>query len=297
MLAVMPLAHANGIELYYETFGSDESSPLVLVAGLAMQLISWPDELCEQFAAAGFYVIRFDNRDIGLSTHLDAAGKPDIGIARRDPAAVATYTLDDLADDVAGLLDALSIESAHVLGVSMGGMIAQTVAVRHPGRVRTLTSIMSTVGPRIGPPTPAALATLFPAPIHDREEAGQRSVDTFRVIGSPGYDFPEESLRDVGRRAFDRAYDPAGVGRQLVAIWASGDRSEALSTITAPTLVLHGADDPLVTLPGGQATAAAIPGAELHIYPGMGHSLPRELWSDIVARVTALALESPPGRG
>jgi pimeloyl-ACP methyl ester carboxylesterase len=194
-----------------------------------------------------------------------------------------------MARDAAGLLDALNLESAHVVGASMGGMIAQALAIEHPGRVRTLTSIMSTTGdPSVGGPSQEALGVLLAPPARDRAEAIERTVSTYRVIGSPGYEFDEPALRERAGRAFDRAYDPAGVGRQLLAVLASGDRTPRLRELRVPTLVIHGADDPLVAVSGGRATAAAIPGAELLELDGMGHDLPQALWPLITDRVVAV---------
>jgi pimeloyl-ACP methyl ester carboxylesterase len=277
------------VAIHHEVLGADRARPLLLCAGAGAQLLAWPDDLCALLVAHGFCVIRFDHRDAGLSTHLHEAGPPDFSHGLRAAAAAAAYTLDDMADDAAGVLDALALDSAHVLGVSMGGMVAQTLAVRHPARVRSLTSIMSTIAADVGRPTAAARAMLLAPPVADRAAAGRRAVDLLRTIGSPGHPLDEAAARDLGERSFDRAYDPEGGRRQLVAIWASGDRTAGVRRITAPTLVLHGAEDPLITLAGAHATAAAIGGAQLHVYPGMGHDLPRVLWPDLVARVTDLA--------
>ncbi|SFO38823.1 Pimeloyl-ACP methyl ester carboxylesterase [Geodermatophilus obscurus] len=277
------------IELAHETFGSPEDTPLLLVMGLATQMIGWPDDFCRMLAERGLYVIRFDNRDIGLSTHLDHAGAPDVlAVMGGDHSRVA-YRLADMAEDTAGLLDALGLDDAHVVGASMGGMIAQTLAIRHPERVRSLTSIMSTTGdPAVGAPAEAALGALLAPPATDRESAVQRAVDTYRVIGSPGFEFDEHGLRERAGLSFDRAYDPAGVARQLAAILASPDRTADLARVAVPTLVVHGAQDALVNVSGGRATAAAIPGAELFVVEGMGHDLPRAVWPDLVDRITAL---------
>jgi pimeloyl-ACP methyl ester carboxylesterase len=277
------------IELAHESFGSPEDTPLLLVMGLATQMIGWPDDFCRMLAERGLYVVRFDNRDIGLSTHLDSAGAPDVlAVMGGDHSRVA-YRLADMAEDTAGLLDALGLDSAHVVGASMGGMIAQTLAIRHPERVRSLTSIMSTTGdPAVGAPAEAALGALLAPPATDRESAVQRAVDTYRVIGSPGFEFDEAGLRERAGLSFDRAYNPAGVARQLAAILASPDRTADLARVAVPTLVVHGEQDALVNVSGGRATAAAIPGAELLVVDGMGHDLPRAVWPQLVDRITAL---------
>jgi pimeloyl-ACP methyl ester carboxylesterase len=273
----------RGIELAYERFGDAGDPPLLLIMGLATQMLGWPDEFCAQLAGRGLFVVRFDNRDIGLSTHLDDAPPPNLPAALMGDTSSAAYTLSDMARDAAGLLDELGVESAHVAGASMGGMIAQTLAIEHPERVRSLTSIMSTTGdPRVGGASDEALGVLLAPPARDRAEAIERTVATYRVIGSPGYELDEPALRERAGLAFDRRYDPAGVGRQLVAILASGDRTERLRRLRLPALVIHGSDDPLVRPSGGRATAAAIPGAELVELDGMGHDLPRALWPDIV---------------
>jgi pimeloyl-ACP methyl ester carboxylesterase len=280
---------ANGIRLAYQTFGDPAGRPLLLVMGLATQMLAWHEEFCGLLADRGFYVIRFDNRDVGLSTHFHEAGMPDLQRLFSEPKAVAAYTLEDMADDAVGLLDTLGIASADVVGASMGGMIAQVLAARRPDRVRSLTSIMSTPSPWIGPPTQEAAAVLLAPAAGGRDEAIERAVATYRVIGSPGYPLDEQELRRTAGISYDRGYDPPGVVRQLAAIHASGDRTESLRTITAPTVVLHGEADPLVQLPGGQATAQAIPDAKLVTYPGMGHNTPRELWPDFVEQITAVS--------
>ncbi|MGY1782974.1 alpha/beta fold hydrolase [Geodermatophilus sp. SYSU D01036] len=281
---------AGDVDLAYETFGSAGDPPLLLVMGLATQMIGWPDEFCRMLAERGLYVVRFDNRDIGLSTHLDDAGAPDVLAVMGGDHSRVPYRLADMADDTAALLDALGIDSAHVVGASMGGMIAQSLAVRHPDRVRSLTSIMSTTGdPAVGAPAEAAIGVLLAPPATDRESAVQRAVDTYRVIGSPGFEFDEHGLRERAGLSFDRAYNPAGVARQLAAILASPDRTADLAGVAVPTLVVHGEHDALVNVSGGRATAAAIPGAELLVVDGMGHDLPREVWPQLVDRITELA--------
>ena len=290
------MAHSTGtvpvgqVELAYETFGDEGGRPLLLVMGLATQMLAWHVDFCAALVDRGFHVVRFDNRDIGLSTHLHDAPPPNVMAALGGDTSSAAYTLEDLADDTVGLLDGLGITGpVHVVGASMGGMIAQTVAIRHRERVASLTSIMSTPSPAIGPPTQAAAAMLFAPPATDREQAVQRALTTYRLIGSPGYPLDEQWLAGIAGEAYDRAYDPVGVARQLLAIYASGDRTPALRELDVPTLVVHGEDDQLVQVEGGRATAAAVPGAELLVIPGMGHNLPRELWPQLVDAITALA--------
>ncbi|MFC5824372.1 alpha/beta fold hydrolase [Nonomuraea insulae] len=274
-------AAANGIDIAYESFGSPTGRPLLLVMGLGAQLIQWDEGFCRLLAEQGHHVVRFDNRDAGLSTHFHDHGVPAMG-------SPAPYLLDDLADDTAGLMDALGWPAAHIVGASMGGMIAQTLAIRHPERVLTLTSIMSTPGPAIAPPTQAASAVLMSRPATDREAVLAQAVLTWSTIGSPGYELDREKIAERAGLAYDRCFDPAGTARQLAAISASGDRTERLAAVRVPTLVLHGEADPLVPLAGGRATAAAIPGARLVTYPGMGHDLPQALWPDFVAEISKL---------
>jgi pimeloyl-ACP methyl ester carboxylesterase len=285
---VTGLARHGDVTIAYERLGPADGEPLLLVMGLGMQLVSWPDEFCAMLVQRGFSVVRFDNRDAGLSTHWSQAGNPSLLQLLTRPQAVAPYRLTDMAADAVAVLDAVGWPTAHVAGVSLGGMIAQTLAIGHPARVRTLTSIMSTPSPRIGRPRPGALAALGSRPATDRDDAGERMVRVFRVIGSPRYPHEEQWLRDVGRRAYDRGHDPAGGRRQLAAIRASGDRREGLAGVRVPTLVLHGSADPLIRPAGGRATAAAVPGARLVVYPGMGHDLPRPLWPELIGEIGTL---------
>ena len=279
----------SGIGIAYERFGDPDAPPVLLVMGLGRQMLGWRDEFCLALVARGVHVIRFDNRDVGLSTHLHDALPPDVMAALGGDFSSATYTLSDMAADTVGLLDALGLESAHIVGASMGGMIAQTVAIEYPDRVRSLTSIMSTTGDTtVGQATQEALGVLLSAPATSRREAIERTVSTYRVIGSPAFDFDEEGVRERAGIAYDRAYDPLGAARQFVAILASGDRTAGLRAVTVPALVLHGAEDPLVDLSGGRATADAVPDAELVVFDGMGHDLPRELWPEITARIGSL---------
>ena len=282
-------AQVGDLEIAYETFGDAGNPPVLLVMGLATQMIGWPDDFCGGLAERGHFVVRFDNRDIGLSTHLDAAGAPDIMAMFGGDASSAAYGLTDLATDTVGLLDALGLDSVHLVGASMGGMVAQLVAVQAPERVRSLTSIMSTTGePGVGAPADVALPVLLAPAATDREGAIQRVIDTYRVIGSPGFEFDEVALRDRAGLAFDRAHDPAGVARQLAAILTTHDRTPDLAKVDVPTRVIHGSQDTLVDVSGGRATAAAFPDAELLVVDGVGHDLPRDMWPEILDRITAL---------
>jgi pimeloyl-ACP methyl ester carboxylesterase len=279
-------AEANGIEIAYETFGERGDPAILLVMGLGTQMIGWHDDFCRALSL-GRYVVRFDNRDVGESQWME--GRVDIAAFQTGDTSSAVYTLDDMADDATGLLDALELDSAHLVGASLGGMVAQTIAIRHAQRVRSLTSIMSTTGdPALPPPTEEAAAMLLAPAARTREEAMERSVAVSRVIGSPGFPRDEEDLRRRAARGWDRGVNPAGFARQLGAIYASGDRTPALASLAVPTLVAHGEDDPLVPLAAGLATAAAIPGAELWTVPGMGHDLPRPLWPEMIARIGSL---------
>ena len=277
----MPTTTSNGIDLTYETFGDPTAAPLLTIHGLGAQMTDWPPGFAQGFVEQGYFVIAFDNRDQGGSTWFDDAGEPDIGALLGDPSVPVPYLLSDMATDAAGLLDTLGIARAHVLGVSMGGMIAQQFAIDFPDRTITLTSIMSTPGPTHGPPTPEAMGALLVAPAEGREAAIEQSVQGSRIIASPGFPFDEAGARARAAEHYDRGYHPAGTLRQLAAVLASPDRSEALGGVTVPTLVMHGADDPLVTLPGGEATAAAVPGAELWVVPGMAHDLPAEIMPEL----------------
>jgi len=288
-VAMTRSAGPSGIDVAYERFGDLEAPPVLLVMGLGTQMLGWHQEFCAQLVGRGLQVIRFDNRDVGLSTHFSAAPAPDVMAALSGDPSSASYTLSDMAADSVGLLDALSLDSAHIVGASMGGMIAQTIAIEHPNRIRSLTSIMSTTGnSAVGQASQQAIGALLSPPALDRQEAVDRTVSIFRIIGSPGFDLDEAELREQAGLSYDRADDPLGVARQLLAIIASGDRTERLRSISVPTLVIHGAGDPLVDVSGGRATAAAVPGAELDVIEGMGHDLPRALWPEITERIAAL---------
>jgi pimeloyl-ACP methyl ester carboxylesterase len=281
------LARTNGIELCYEIFGDAEAEPMLLIMGLGAQMIHWDDDFCRQLAARGFRVIRFDNRDIGKSSRL-SGGKRLTAVELlklkflKIPVA-APYKLSDMAQDVIGLMDTLRIKSAHLVGASMGGMIAQEIAITFPERVRSLTSIMSTTGnPKIRPPTREASAILMAPPPATKEEYFVRFAQTWKVLRAGS--FPEDEALDRSRaeRTFERGLNPAGVGRQLRAILASGSRKERLRSVKAPTLVIHGTVDPLVRPEGGKDTAASIPGAKLLMVKGMGHALPIPMWPQII---------------
>ncbi len=270
------------VELVYETIGDPADPPLLLVMGLGMQLIHWDRELCETLAGRGFRVIRFDNRDAGRSTKIDAPVpnlvRGFVGLRLETP-----YLLTDMATDTLGLLDALGVERAHVVGASMGGMIAQTLAITAPERVLSLGSIMSTTGARnVSTPKLRVWRSLLSRAPREREAYAEHFVRLFGLIGSPGHPTDPERLRAVARLAYDRGSNPAGTGRQLAAIIASGDRTKRLRELDLPTVVIHGRDDPLVPFRGGQATARAVPGARLVPFDGMGHDLPPELWPQIV---------------
>jgi pimeloyl-ACP methyl ester carboxylesterase len=289
----MSTVRANGIELDYDTFGSRGDPALLLIMGFSVQKIWWDEEFCELLAGRGFFVIRFDNRDVGLSTKIEGGPFPDLAAALAGDAASAAYTLDDMADDAAGLLDALDISAAHVVGASMGGYIAQCLVLRHPDKVLSLCSIMSSTGDRsVGQPSAEALAVLLQPPPQTRDEAMDRAVATAKVIGSPGFALDEDRLRRRAARAWDRCHYPIGAARQLVAIMASPDRTAPLRQVRVPTLVIHGEADPLVGPSGGRATAEAIPHARLLTVPGMGHDLPPETWPLIAGAIVDNAASS-----
>ncbi len=271
---------ANGIEIDAEEFGEKTGSPLLLIRGLGTQRIAWPDEFLAGLVKRGHRVITFDNRDAGLSTKFRESGSMDIaeamGRAARGDPIDAPYRLDDMALDAVGLLDTLELETAHVAGISMGGMIAQLLAVQHGERLRSLTSIMSSSGaPGLPGPTPEAAAALMSRPEdpEDRESVIQHSAGVLKVIASPGYPSGDTYLRAMAERAYDRCYCPDGIGRQMLAILAAQGRAERLKTIRVPTLVIHGVDDPLIPVEAGMDSAKRIPGAELRLIPGMGHDV------------------------
>jgi pimeloyl-ACP methyl ester carboxylesterase len=294
-------ARANGIELCYEIFGRDDDEPMLLIMGLGAQMILWDDEFCQQLASRGFRVIRFDNRDIGKSSKL-TGGKPLkplelLKLRFLKIPVEAPYRLRDMAEDTIGLMDALDIKSAHLIGASMGGMIAQEIAILFPQRVRSLTSIMSTTGnPKVPPPTRQASAMLMAPPPKTKEEFLIRFAQTWKVLRVGHFPLDEAKDRERALRVFERGLNPAGVGRQLRAILASGSRKERLRAVKAPTLVIHGTVDPLVRPEGGKDTAASIPGARLMMVEGMGHAIPIPMWPEIIDAIDQHAHQAAKAR-
>lgn len=287
---------SKGIELCWDSRG--EGPPIVLVMGIGAQMILWPEELCDMIAARGYRVIRFDNRDVGRSTKLDHLGVPSLwptlASMLTGMSVSAPYALEDMADDTACLLDALGIERAHIVGASMGGMIAQTMAITHPHRMRSLVSIMSTTGKPGYTSTPRALKALFGRPPRTREQAIAAHLALFRVVRSTGFDFDEAALIERAGLSWDRGSHPRGVLRQLAAIGATGDRTARLRFVRVPTLVVHGSVDPLIRPIGGKLTAEAIPGARLEMIEGMGHDLPRGLWPRLTELIVGHAEHAHP---
>ena len=279
----------NGaVEIVYETFGSSADPAILLIMGLATQMLGWDERFCRLLADQGYFVIRFDNRDVGLSSRTEGP-PPDVAalflkaMAGEDIGEVP-YTLSDMAGDALAVLDGLGIERAHIVGASMGGMIAQVLTLEHPDRVRSLTSIMSTTGaPDVGQPDPAVMGALLAPPPASREEAIEAGVNLGRAIAGPLFD--EAGTRAYVAASYDRAFNPDGFAFQIAAIGRSAPRTDALGAVTAPTLVIHGKADPLVTPSGGEATAAAIPGAKLLMFDDMGHDLPEPLWPKITGAI------------
>jgi pimeloyl-ACP methyl ester carboxylesterase len=282
----VPTVHVNGIDIKYVTDGDPADPPLLLVMGLGGQLTAWPEGFVEQLTGRGFFTIRYDNRDVGLSTKFE--GIPDFVALFGGDSASAPYRIEDMADDAAALLAELGIERTHVVGVSMGGMITQALVINHPSLFLSACSIMSTTGDRtVGQPTDKAMMALLRPAATSREEAVAASLESGKVISSPGYPFDVALMTRRAENAYDRSYCPSGTARQLGAILGSPDRTEGLHAVKMPFLVIHGEDDILVTVSGGKATAAAVPGSKLILLPGMGHDLPEELWSLIIDAIVA----------
>ena len=289
-------ADVGDIRLCYETFGDRGDPAMLLVMGLGSQMLAWHEDFCRELAGRGFFVIRYDNRDVGRSTHFEDTPPPRPSELLRRRIRRPAYTLNDMADDAAGLLDALGIQSAHVVGASMGGMIAQTLAGRHPARVRSLTSIMSTTGNRWrGQPAVRIYPYLLARPPRTKEEGIERITRLFRIIGSPGFERDEEELRAMASLAWDRDSSRTGTARQLAAIITSGDRTPDVRRITAPTLVIHGTNDRMVRPSGGRATARAIAGSRLMLVRGMGHDLPRAVWPRLIGAIAEHAARADEG--
>jgi len=291
---------ANGIQIEYETFGDPSGRPLLLIIGLGGQMIHWDDDLCQDLAKRGHYVIRFDNRDVGLSTKFDEAGVPNLletfGKIMQGEKIKPPYTLDDMADDAVGLLDALGIRKAHICGMSMGGMIAQTIAIRHLSRVLSLISIYSTTGnPEVPQPKPEVIGLLITPPPAEREAFIEHMLGLFKTIAGPGFAVDEKWTRKIMAGSYDRCFYPQGMARQLVAILTHGNRGPALASVKVPTLVVHGTSDPLVPVEGGKDTAKAVPGAQLMLIEGMGHDLPHGgAWPRIVEAIAAHTSKTTP---
>lgn len=280
---------ANGITINYDTFGHPDHTPLLLVMGLGAQMIVWEEAFCEQLARHNLYVIRYDNRDVGLSSKIESGGIPNIQELLMKQAAglpmEATYYLKDMAADGIALLDVLGIEKAHIMGASMGGMIVQEMAIHFPERVLSMISIMSTTGEPIEPATPEAMTVLLtPAPAN-RDGYIQSTLASSAVLNGNTFPLNEEKIRRRAARTFDRQYYPLGIARQLAAILASGSRTEALQQIDIPTLVIHGSEDPLVRPEGGYKTAEAVPNAKLLVIEGMGHNIPELVWDDVIGTI------------
>jgi pimeloyl-ACP methyl ester carboxylesterase len=279
-------ARVGDLEICWQEFGDPDDPPILMIMGLGAQMILWPDELCGLLAGEGFRVIRFDNRDAGRSTILGDAPMGTVPRALAGEIPAGAYSLSDMGGDAAGLLDALGIEAAHVVGSSLGGMIAQTLALEHPERVLSLASIMSTTGNRaVGEASPTGIEALTAVPPPDRDGFVTALVEARRRIGSPGFPFDAERANRIAALGFDRGHHPKGTIRQAIAIIKSGDRTERLAEIRVPTVVIHGEDDPLIGVSGGRATAAAIPGAKLVVIPGMGHDFPAGVWARVANEI------------
>ncbi|MBT3626327.1 MAG: alpha/beta fold hydrolase [Gammaproteobacteria bacterium] len=289
----MPRINANSLAIEFETFGEPDAKPLLLVMGLGAQMIAWDENFCQQLADAGHFVIRYDNRDVGLTTYFDEHGVPDFKELAMElmtnGSVEVPYTLDDMAMDGISLLDELGIEQAHICGASLGGMIVQTMAINHGDRILSMTSIMSTTGnPDLPPAHPEAMEALTSERVDDPQHAMNRAVEVSKIIGSTGFERDEERIRTKALESYDRAYYPDGVTRQMAAVMAHGDRRPGLNQLQLPCLVIHGDIDPLVPVSGAHDTHQNVPGAELMIIEGMGHDMPKGTWHQIVEGITSL---------
>jgi pimeloyl-ACP methyl ester carboxylesterase len=290
---LMRKVKANGIEIAYGTFGEREGRPLLLVMGLSRQMVAWPEAFCKRLAEIGHFVVRFDNRDVGLSSKMEDAGFPDLTGVMMDYQAGrilnAPYTLSDMAADAIGLMDAIRLEKAHVCGLSMGGMIAQTMAMEYPDRLLSLISMQSTTGePGLPAASPQVMEVLFSPPPSEREAYIQHMIRVFRTFGGGSDKFHEGTEREISGISYDRSFYPVAFARQLTAVLADGSRRRALTALTVPTLVIHGTNDALVPLEHGMDTAKAIPGAKLAVIEGMGHGMSYpELWGEIVEAIAS----------
>lgn len=274
------------ITMVYQRFGNPDLPPVFLIMGAGAQMINWPEGFCLELSSRGLHPIRFDNRDAGLSTHFSDAPVPDFQAIQSGDFSTVTYTLSDMAADTVGLMDALGYDSVHLVGASMGGMIAQTIVIEYPHRVRSLTSMMSTTGnPSVGQADFSVLAGLGSPPYDDRQAYIDWQIRSRKALGSPKYPLDEKDTAENAGAAWDRDHDPLSMMRQAAAVIKSGDRTEQLQSLQIPTLVIHGENDRMIDVSGGQATAAAIPDAELVTFEGMGHGLPKPLWPELAARI------------
>lgn len=289
----MPKINANNLSIEFETFGEPDGKPLLLVMGLGGQMIAWDEKFCQQLADAGHFVIRYDNRDVGLTTYFDDHGVPDfkaLAVELMTNGSVKVpYTLDDMAMDGISLLDELGIEQAHICGASLGGMIVQAMAINHGDRISSMTSIMSTTGnPALPPAHPKAIEALTSTRVDDPKHAMDRAVEVSKIIGSTGFERDEKRIRNKALESYNRAYNPDGVARQMAAVMAHGDRRPGLNRLKLPCLVIHGDIDPLVPVTGGYDTHQNVPGAKLMIIEGMGHDMPEGAWSRVVEGIATL---------
>jgi len=280
----------------FQRLGDPAHPPVFLIMGGGAQMYAWPDGFCKELVNRGLQVIRFDNRDTGLSTHFTDAPVPDLKAALAGDYSLVSYTLSDMAADTVGLMDKLGFDRVHLVGASMGGMIAQTIAIEYPERILSLTSMMSTTGnPEVGQPDFSSLSHIGEPPYADRQGYIRWRINSLKAIGSPGFPFDEEATARSAGIAWDRDHDPLGMLRQSVAVIKSGDRTPGLHGLKVPTLVIHGDSDKMVDVSGGRATAEAVPHAELHIYKGMGHGFPKPLWEDMAGLIAENVKRGIPG--